>query len=90
MRNIQAITALHRAFGQGEVVNAIENIGFPAAIQSQKTVDLWTKDQAGFKVIFKLDEVKGLQKHGSGNYLSGSLIFRSGLLYLGPKIAYFD
>ena len=28
--------------------------------------------------------------HAGGNYLSGCLIFRSGLLYLRPKIAYFD
>lgn len=90
MGNIQAVAALYCTFGEGHIMDSIEDIGFATSIQPQKTIDLWTEDQVGFKVIFKLDEVKGLQKHGSGNYLSGSLIFRSGLLYLGPKIAYFD
>ena len=66
MGNVQAITALHRTFGEGQVVDAIQDVGFATAIQPQQTVDLRAEAQAGFEVVFKLDKVERLQNHEGG------------------------
>jgi hypothetical protein len=54
MPHIQRIAGLDRTFGEGEVMNPIQNIGLAASVEASKAIDLRGKVQPGFLMVFEL------------------------------------
>ena len=57
MTHVEGVAALHRTFGEGQVMDCVQYIGFAASVESDHTIDFRTEIQAGFEVVLKLDQV---------------------------------
>ena len=63
MKHIELVHAVDRPFGQAEVMDGIQQIGFTAAIDSHKAIDILGKLHFRFLVILKLLEADIFEVH---------------------------
>lgn len=54
MPDVLTVDQVKIAFGKRQVINCIEQIGFPGPIASRKAIDLFRKLQRRLTVIFKI------------------------------------